>query len=1158
MFASSSLALALLCYLVLLFWVASRADRHQFRKNSWTRSPAVYALALGVYCTSWTFYGLVGTAAENGWRFLPILLGPALLFIFAAPLCQRVAALCKQENIRSVADFLAARYGKRRGIASCVTLIMFIATVPYIALQIKAVTDSLRLITPANEFSASKVGFASACAMAAFSLLFGARRIESAGYHAGLMSAIAFESLVKLFAFVALAGFSLAIIFSDQYTVQVSDFSLLSFFTAFFNYRFILETLVSAAAILCLPRMFHVTFVEQLSNTHFLKARKIYPLYLGIVASCIVIISLAGSGVFKQQAISGDNFVLMLPLTTNNPWLTVLAFLGGLSAATAMIIVATVTLSYMLSNDVILPLLLRRRRKAILHTPDFSTTLINTRRATVLLVIALAYGYQLVFAGNAALTDIGLVAFALAVQLFPSLIFGIYSQRGNAYAAYGALSCGCSLWFITLMLPLMADAGAVPKHIIEQGFFGVPWLRPEFLFNLEFADPYSRGVTISLLVNLLSYWLFAKLGTVNLADKIQAKAFTNLSRATPTQRHKRYSIGDLRVLLVNFLGYSATEQLIQQYSKPSDNLASTELVDAAEHALSGVVGITTAIAMLNNLESKSQLDVADVVNIVEGTTKVLRFNQDMIIASFESISSGVSVLDEHLQLVSWNRRYEEIFAYTPGFLKVGMTVEDLVRFNSNRGLMGKGSAEEHVQKRLAHLRSGRAYRVIRNHRESVIEIKGNPLPNGGYVTTYDDISEFIGAQDRLEKTKLYLEQRVKERTNELQEARQAAEEANRTKSQFLAQASHDILQPLNAASLYASVLLEQAKKNKQKNIHTIEYLNAAIQSSENIISTLLEISKLDTGSIKTNVANVNLHQILENLANEFRVQLNPKCSLEYIATSARVRTDPHYLRRILQNFLSNAVKYTKQGRICIGCRRRKQAIEIFVYDTGMGIPDQEQSRVFDDFYRASNQQAAPGIGLGLAVAKRFSELLNLRICSKSQFGRGSSFSIIAPRVERLEEAEKTVETLALYTSLKDKHVMYVDDDQQNVQAMAALLSEWGCILTAATSVNEALAKAKTAPMPDALIIDWDLNDNRGYDGIRLAHTLRDIWQPELPACLVSAAPNAKLNIASGDRMEFLQKPLKPGKLRAVLEHLVKRGEGQSMAENKVLEDSEMF
>jgi len=786
---TSSLALVLLAYLTILFWVASRGDRHQFRKNSWTRSHTVYALAIGVYCTSWTFYGLVGTAVENGWRFLPILLGPFLLFVFAAPLCRRVAALCKQENIRSVADFLAARYGKRRGIAISVTLIMFMATVPYIALQIKAVTDSILILTTASDFSASNVGFVSACAMAVFALLFGTRRLESNGYHAGLMTAIAFESVIKLLALIAIAIFSLLIIFADANRMQAAQTAVSSFAIPPINYRFVLETLISAAAILCLPRMFHVVFVEQLSEKHFNAARLIFPSYLALIALCIVTISIAGSVMFQDQNISGDSFILLLPSTAGNHWLTLLVFIGGFSAATAMIIVATITLSYMLSNDVVLPILLRRKRKTVLPAPDFSSALINARRATVLIVVAFAYGYQLAFAGNAALTDIGLVAFALAVQLSPSMLFGIYSKKGNASAAYGALATGCALWFITLMLPLMANAGAFPMHIIDNGFFGLSWLRPETLFNIEVADPFSRGVTISLLANIGSYWIFAQLGKVNLSDRIQAKAFMSLSRATPTYTKSTHSIADLRVLLMNFLGESATQQLIARHTDGTGTLASPELMDAAEHALSGVVGITTAIALLNNLENEKHLGVEDVVNIVEGTTKALRFNQDMIIASFESISSGVSVVDEDLKIVSWNRRYEEIFDYPEGFLKVGLSVSELVRFNALRGKFGTGSPQEQIRRRIDHLRSGKPYRVVRNHGENVIEIRGNPLPNGGYVTTYDDISEFIDAQEKLEQAKLYLEQRVKERTIELELAQKAAVDANRSKSQFLAQAS---------------------------------------------------------------------------------------------------------------------------------------------------------------------------------------------------------------------------------------------------------------------------------------------------------------------------------------------------------------------------------
>jgi len=1146
MSASTGLALVVLTYLAILFWIARLGDKQQLNPHSWTRKPLVYALALGVYCTSWTFYGLVGTAAENGWRFLPILLGPILLFVFGQPLCLRIAALCKQENIRSIADFLAARYGKRRGIAASVTIIMLLATIPYIALQIKAVSETLVLITPSAAISEVEMSFATTCAMAVFALLFGARRLESTGYHSGLMSVVAFESVVKIVALVAVAIFSVFVIVEASKYEPLANQAISHFFAPELNYRFVVETIVSAAAILCLPRMFHVVFVEQLSTKHFRLARLVFPAYLGVIAICIFFITIAGVIVFDGTSIAGDTFVLMLPRVEGNHLLTLVVFIGGYSAATAMIIVATVTLSYMLSNDVILPILVRHNLKRSILAPDYSVALIQARRLTVLVVIGLAYLYQVMLARNAGLTDIGLVAFALAVQLCPAIIFGVYLKKGNANAAYAGLASGCLLWVITLLIPAMVKAGILNEAILLNGIFGLSWLKPDQLFHLEFADAYSRGVTLSLLANTACYLALMFLSKPNLSDKIQARAFMSLSRAISFERKTpHYEISDLSALLVNFLGESATNQLIMRHSNPSDTIASPELMDAAEHALSGVVGITSAMSMIKTLESDQRFAVEDVVNIFGETTKALRFNQDMIAASFESISSAISVVDENLKLVCWNKRYEELFDYPEGVLRTGIAVSELVKFNAERGLLGPGDMHEHVTKRLQHLRMGRPYRVVRNHGRSVVEIKGSPLPTGGYVTTYDDISEFIDAQDRLEKTKLYLEGRVKERTTELEFAQKEAELANRNKSQFLAQASHDILQPLNAASLYASVLLEQSKEVGGGNQETIEHLYQAIQSSEKIISTFLEISKLDTGTIKPVLEPVKLNSILEPLVHDFSVQLSDSAQLNYVPTELVVKTDAAYLRRILQNFLSNAVKYTKEGKIVLGCRRRGSDIEICVVDNGPGIPKPELNRIFDDFYRASNIQDVQGIGLGLAVASRFSTLLSHEIYCKSTHGLGSSFSVVVPRAsaEELKQGDRNTTVESTANVFLDKRIYYVDDDEQNVHALSALFSQWGCELQSATSVEVAKRYAEETKdnPPDILLTDWDLG--MGVDGINLTTQLRQIWGLPVPACLVSAAAKSDLHeLAAANAMEFLRKPIKPGKLRAVMEQVFKRSE----------------
>lgn len=1138
-------------YLLVVFWIAGYGDRRQFVEQSWTRHPLVYAMALGVYCTSWTFYGLVSTAAEKSWSFAPILLGPLLLFVFGQPFLRRIATLCRQENVRSIADFMASRYGKRRGIATSITLIVFIATIPYIALQIKAVTDSFLLVADTELFSPEKIALITSSAMVVFALLFGIRRLDVSGYHAGLMSAIAFESVVKLCALVAVAAFAAYFWYLSFPSLETGEL-FIHFSSLDPSLRFWVETAISAAAIVCLPRMFHVTFVENLSDRHLKVAGVIFPLYLFVIILCIVIIASVANAFEEGSALienSADNYVTALPLSFGYDSIALLSFLGGFSAATAMIIVATVTLSHMLSNDVVLPILIKRQqRHGALLPPDYSRNLILARRLTVIMVVTLAYIYQRVLAGNAALTDIGLIAFALVVQIFPSLFFGIYSRQGSANATYAALGVGCFLWFVTLMIPLLAEAGAVSQDLLDRGFWGWSWLRPEHLFGLEFSDPYTRGVVLSLFFNTLFYWVFSGVGELQLADRIQAKAFVDQARARPESSSKQWQLrlNDLQELLTQFLGESATRKLVAHHQEePGDQIANSRLLDAAEYALSGVVGVASARAILNSLSTGEALGVEDVVSIFEETTRALRFNQDMIVASFESISSGISVVNAQLRLVSWNRRYEEIFEYPQGVLRVGSPVEELVRYNASRGLLGPGSIEEHVQKRMLHLRSGKPYRVVRKHGKSVIEIKGSPLPDGGYVTTYDDISEFIDAQDKLEKSNLYLEQRVRERTAELEVAQRVAEEANRGKSRFLALASHDILQPLNAASLYTGALLENARQSQSDSYETLTHLKASIQSTESIISTLMEVAKLDTGALKTEPRIIALAGLLDVLVREFSVQIPDSVELRYVRPRYAVATDPRYLRRILQNLLSNAVKFTPVGKVLVGCRLRGDWVEICVCDTGPGIHPDDQIRVFEDYYRASSHQGVEGVGLGLAVAKRFSRLLKHPLYCKSELGVGSCFSVWVPRGVLSAESgqQDAMEATSENAVLEGCVVYYLDDDLASLHAMETLLISWGCRFRGLSSTAEMLRLARSGELVAPTILLMDLQLDHHQDGVEVAKLLSDVWRRNIPTCIVSASPDPQLpGSVTAHNFGFLRKPLKPGRLRAMIEQMVKRAD----------------
>ena len=1141
--------IALFAYLALLFWIARIGDRRRFDTTGWTRHPLIYTLALGVYCTSWTYYGLVGTAAEKGWYYLPILLGPVLLFTLGYPLLQRIAHVSRQENIHSIADFITSRYGKRQSIAATITLIMLATAVPYIALQLKAVTDTLLFSINNIPFAGQDMTILVSAAMIMFTLIFGANRLDVASYHSGIMVAIAFESLIKLIALVTIAIFALSLS-SGFDPGELSNSANAVFRQTTITPSFWILTLISAATIFCLPRMFHITFVECLSEKHLKFARRGFTAYLVVIAAAVFVISWVGNQVLAGTDVASDTYVLALPLGNDNQLLGLIAFIGGFSAATAMIIVASLTLSQMLSNDVILPLLIRRHKNRS-NIPDYSKALILTRRLTVIAVIFMAWMYQHMLAENIALTAIGLIAFALAVQLAPAIIFGLYWHRGNAMGVFAGLASGTLIWFITLMLPLLSNAGLIDKDLLIHGLFGLEFLRPEHLFGLDFSDSYTRGVVLSLAVNVFTYMLVSSLDRTRLSDRIQAVTFVDKARAQLHSgvQHLRIKNADLTVMLTQFLGESTTRRLLGNEPRPELSQASPKMLTQAEQALAGVVGVASARAMLTSLSGGEGLGVEDVVNIFEETTRTLQFNQDMLFASFESISSAISVVNADLKIVAWNKRYEQMFNYPEGMLVVGRPAADLVRYNAERGMLGAGEIEKQVQTRLGHLMAGKPYRVVRSHNKGVIEIKGRPLPTGGYVTTYDDISEFINTQQELE-------QRVSERTAEIEkinqslreevrkrsetevqliEAKSVAEKSNASKTQFLAIASHDILQPLNAANLYASALLEKPGLDPELtgNLH---HLQNAIGSAEQIISNLLEISRLDTGSLVPNIKALALSDILEPLANEFRVQVNPAVSFHWQHTSLWTRSDAKYLRRILQNFLSNAVKYTTTGRILLGCRRRGTLIEICIYDCGPGISDTHQQHIFDDFYRIKSN--VEGAGLGLGIAMRFARLLDHEIRVQSFDGRGSLFSLLVPMADRgshLNSASPDINTLS---GLKQLNIFYVDDEENNIHALSTLIENWGCTLFSAATPAASLDFAGSHQEPDVILMDYQLG--HGTDGLKLADKLRTIWG-DIPVCIVSAAAEEDLSSrVNAHGFDFLRKPIKPGKLRALLEKYLQR------------------
>lgn len=1149
-------------YFALLFGIALYGDSRTGRRVTRSRGKLIYALSLAVYCTSWTFYGAVGTAANDGWSFLPIYLGPLLVFVFGHSLLQKMIRVGKRQNTTSVADFLASRYGKRQGIALLSTLICTVAGIPYIALQLKAVTNSITVLSassPTPGLPIPDTALVVAVSMMAFAILFGTRQVDVSKHHPGMMLTIAFESLVKLAALIMLALYVIFVFYSGPAEFASELVASEAFGWSGISMNFLTQLLLAAAAVLVLPRQFHVMVVENTQLDHLNTARWVFPLYLILISLVVFPIASAGLRLFHGTGIDADTFVLLLPLAGGQNWLTILVFIGGFSASMAMIVITTLTLSTMLSNDAFVPFLLRHRLST--SSDVVAPWLLLARRAIIVGVILIAWLYNQLFGETEALSAIGLLAFSLVVQLLPALIGGLYWRRAHTHGAYAGMIAGSLLWFWTLIVPMLSHAGFISNQVLLNGPLGISWLRPEFLFGFEFGDPLSRGVFFSLASNIAAFVFFSRRAQPSLADRLQASAYVQFNEHLHSDDSRNRSkpqvkIGELISMLERFAGSNQTQRWIDDFERVNhlrlqqNDIPTADFIRYIERTLSGVIGASSARAMMHSALAGRELHLEDVVTFFDEATQAIQFNQKVLSSTLENLDHGVSVIDRDLKLVAWNRKYLEMYDYPKDMIRVGQSIDVLVRYNAERGECGPGNVEEHIQKRLNHLRSGSSHRFIRvRNNGRVTEIRGNPLPGGGFVTTFNDITEFVRAQDELKEAKSTLEARVAERTEEvgkinqelraeiaereraesmIMEAKTEAELANESKTRFLALASHDILQPLNAARLYNTALMDQWPDNA-----ILPKLESSLRTTEELISTLLEIAKLDGTTQAPVYEAVDLKTLFASINDEFSAVAAEK-SLRLIVrpTTVMVRSEARQLRRVIQNMVSNAIKYTRQGGILLAARTRGDQILIQVWDTGLGISEDDFDRIFLDFNRLDqHQQEAQGVGLGLSVVSRISQHLNHPLKVASKPGRGSCFSVTAPFAGNRDEKVRASDTPVKAANQLEIRVLVVDNDRQNTDALRTVLQGWGCDVETASTAAEARAAAE----PQLLIIDYHLGES--LTGFDLYRTLQTQWQNPVPAILVTAHGDADLQQAAANAgMGYLAKPVKPIALRSLIKN----------------------
>lgn len=1135
-----------LAYLMVLFLIAWYGDRHSTWLERWR--PWIYSLSIAVYCTSWIFFGTVGQASSNPWSFLPIYLAPIVAFTCFWRVIARLILVAKREHITSIADFIAARYGKSQGLAVVVTLIAVIGVLPYIALQLRGIMMGVEIIAPdlaslyGNE--SDHISWFIVLALAVFTMLFGTRYIDSTEHHRGMMKAIAFESTIKLVAFLIVGVFIVSL------TSQHPDISLLQIAAETYQApnipTLLIHTFLALMAIFCLPRQFHTMVVENEKAQDLRTARWLFPLYLILMSLFVLPIAWVGQALMGGG--TSDAYVISVPMQEGASHIALLAFLGGMSAASGMVIVSTIALAIMVSNDLVMPLLLRRMRLSQRDYRHFSKLLLIIRRALILLLLVGAWGFYKVLDSIHSLSAIGLLSFAAIAQFAPALIGGMYWRQGNRKGVYVGLAVGFTLWLVTLMSRTDMLAGSAESNVLLWVISPPDWLTA---WEVSTSD---WGMALSFIANTACYVTISSITRSNISERLQAAAFIGVplpESENMTLYQSRVSVSELEMLAARFIGQHRVNQAFEHYwSQQREVLSSHQqapasLIRHTERVLAGIFGASSAKLVLTSALQGKNMQLEEVATIVDEASELYDFSRSLLQGSIEHISQGLAVVDKQLRLVAWNQRYLELFDFSPGLIQVGRPIADLIRHNAEQGLCGPGDVDDHVRRRVYHLKQGTRHTSSRTRPDGrVIEVQGNPLPGGGFVMSFSDITVFRQAEQTLQATNEVLEERVKERTQALEalnqqlvSATQRSERESQSKSRFLAAVSHDLMQPLNAARLFASSLSEVAQEVESRKL--AQHIESALGAAEDLISDLLDMSRLESGKMASHVHAFAIKDVFDNLRTEFGALASQQhIDFSVITSNVFVMSDPKLLRRIVQNFLTNAFRYSPQGKVVLGLRHCGEQVRIEVWDNGIGIEKSQQQAIFNEFTRVNQIRSDQGLGLGLAISKGIAEVLNHHIAMRSWPGCGSVFSLTLPRAHTPTHVHKVSAGRAQF-DVAGLKVLCVDNEEHILTGMADLLGRWGCDVRTALDLVQSLKVIDKEWMPAVILSDYRLDNDR--TGLELLQQWRLRFGMNFEGVIISAERSDEMLKAIREHgFEFLPKPVKPLKLRTFLGHLAEK------------------
>lgn len=686
-------------YLALLFVIAYLSEnRASLNKKSLTNNPYFYSLSLAVYCTAWTYYGSVGAASKSGIEFIAIYIGPTIFAPLWWLVLRKIIRISKVQRISNIADFISARYGKNTSIGGLVTFFCAIGIIPYISLQIKAIAITAGMMVSDLTFNFQEIktpilndiAFYITIILAVFVILFGTSQVESSEKHEGLVTAVVFESIVKLIAFLAVGVFIVYFVFdgfTDLFSQALAFEGIREIFEPHnFNYpKWMVMIFLSMGAIILLPRQFQMAVIENTQEEHIKKAMWLFPLYLLLINVFVLPIALGGMVVFNDASINADNFVLAIPKYFGNDFIAILVFLGGLSAASSMVIVSTISLSIMISNNLVVPSLLNFGLFKDYLSKNSGNFLLGLRHINILIILILAFVYYKWITKDIGLVSIGLISFAAVSQFIPATILGIFWKGGSKKAAQISITIGFILWFYTLVIPTIVNAGFLPQELLSQGLFGQDWLRPQALFGLEGFDPLVHAVFWSLGLNFFSFILVSLYTDQTSIERNQAEIFVDIFKYSTIIESSvvwkgKAQVKDLKQLLYGFLGKRKVDLLFKSFiskNKISINEkeeADSRLVNYSEKLLAGVIGVSSSRVLISSVVKEEEIRMSDVFGILKESQELIKLNNQLSKKSEELRKASNELKVAYQKLRELDERKDEFISTVTHEMRTPLTV----------------------------------------------------------------------------------------------------------------------------------------------------------------------------------------------------------------------------------------------------------------------------------------------------------------------------------------------------------------------------------------------------------------------------------------------------------------------------------------------------